>query len=408
MATDDRERHGERPQGRRGVWALRAARLFDGHTFHRGSPLVLIEGARIAGVDLTGARPSADLEVMDLGDVTLLPGLIDSHVHLAFDAHDKAKQSIAEEPDATVLDRMRRHARQQLGAGVTTVRDLGDRDFLAVSLREQYGADGKVGPEILAAGPPITRTRGHCWFLGGEAEGVAGVQAAVAERAARGADVIKIMATGGVITPGWKPHETQYERTELAAAARAAHAAGRLITAHAHGGPGIATAVAAGVDGIEHGSFFTEDGVHLDWDTVAAMAAAGTFVGATEARLSDGVMVAPHMAARLAQRSENFMRMHREGVRLVCCSDAGVGPDKPHGVLPHGIIQFGSLGLTSVEALASVTSLAAEACGVADRKGKVAVGYDADLVAVAGDLEHHLEALLSVGAVFRAGRDARQ
>ncbi|MFH8403548.1 amidohydrolase family protein [Streptomyces sp. NPDC018019] len=365
---------------------------------------MLIDGSRIAGIDMTGAPPSADLRVLDLGDATLLPGLIDSHVHLAFDPDDKSKQTMADEDAHATLARMRLHARQQLRAGVTTVRDLGDRRYLAVSLRDHYTAGTEVGPEVVAAGPPITRTRGHCWFLGGEADGIAAVEAAVQERIARGADVVKIMATGGVITPGWGPHQSQYTRDELAAVTRAAHALGRPVTAHAHGRQGMADAVAAGVDGIEHASFFTEDGVEPDWKTVAAVVEAGIFIGATEAWLPTGSMVAPHMAKRVEQRSANFARMHREGARLVCCSDAGAGPRKPHGVLPHGIIHFGSLGLSNTEALASATSLAAQACRLADRKGRIDVGYDADLVAVAGNPIHHLETLFDVRAVIRAGR----
>jgi imidazolonepropionase-like amidohydrolase len=387
------------------TFAIRAARVFDGETLHGGFPLVVIDGTRIATVDSTTACPSGDLQVLDLGDVTLLPGLIDAHVHLAFDPDSTSKhQAIVDEDNPTILTRMRRHALQQLRAGVTTVRDLGDRNYLAVALRDEYSAEPEAGPDIVAAGPPITRSRGHCWFLGGEADGIASLRAAVAERVTRGVDVIKVMATGGVITPGWGPHESQYTFEELAAATETAHALGKPITAHAHGPRGITDAVAAGVDGIEHGSFFTEDRVEPDWRTVDAMVKAGTFVGATEAFLPEGEMFAPHLAERLEERSANFARMHREGVRLVCCSDAGVSPRKPHGVLPRGVIHLGSIGLTNVEALASATTVAAEACGVADRKGRIASGYDADLVAVAGNPLHHLEALLHVQAVIRMGR----
>jgi imidazolonepropionase-like amidohydrolase len=371
---------------------------------HTGFPLVVIQGSRVATVDRT--CPSGGLQVLDLGDVTLLPGLVDAHVHLAFDPDSPTKhQELVDEDDATVLARMRRHAVQHLRAGVTTVRDLGDRDYLALALRDEH-AGPEAGPEIIAAGPPITRTRGHCWFLGGEADGIAGLQAAIAERVTRGADVVKVMATGGVITPGWGPHESQYTVEELAAATDAAHAAGKPITAHAHGPRGIADAVAAGVDGIEHGSFFTQDGVEPDWRTVDAMVQAGTFVGATEVFLP-GEALPTYVAGRLEQRSTNFVRMHRAGVRIVCCSDAGVGPRKPHGGLPWGIIRLGSFGLTNVEALASATTVAAEACGVANRKGRIAAGYDADLVAVAGNPLHRLDALLDVRAVIRMGQLVR-
>jgi imidazolonepropionase-like amidohydrolase len=386
------------------MFAIRAARVFDGRALYKDFPLVVIDGSRIATFDTAAGSPSGDLPVLDLGDVTLLPGLIDAHVHLAFDPEQSKHPAIADEDSSAILTRMRRQALQQLRAGVTTVRDLGDRDYLAVALRDEHLADPEAGPEILAAGPPITRTRGHCWFLGGEADGIAGLQAAVAERAARDVDVIKIMATGGVVTPGWGPHESQYTFEELAAATDAAHDLGMAITAHAHGARGIIDAVAAGVDGIEHGSFFTEAGVEPDWRTVDAMVQAGTFVGATEALLPEGEGIAPHTAARIEQRCANFARMHREGLRLVCGSDAGVIPRKPHGVLPWGIIHLGSIGLTNLDALASATTVAAEACGIADRKGRIAAGYDADLVAVAGNPLHRLEALLDVRAVIRMGR----
>jgi imidazolonepropionase-like amidohydrolase len=387
------------------VFALRAARVFDGRSLHENYPLVVIEGSRIAAVDTTSARPSGDLAVRDLGDATLLPGLIDAHVHLAFDADSATKhQELGDEDDETILVRMRRHADQQLAAGVTTVRDLGDRRYLGLRLRDEYAGHPSAGPDVVAAGPPITRTGGHCCFLGGEADGILAMQAAVRERVGRGADVIKVMATGGATTPGWAPHESQYSLEELVAATEVAHELGRPITAHAHGPQGIADAVAAGMDGVEHVSFFTADGVEADWRVVDAMADAGTFVGATEAWLPEGPMLAPHLRDRLEKRSANFARMHRQGVRLVCCSDAGAGPRKPHGVLPRGVIHFGSIGLTNAEALASATTVAAQACGVADRKGTIAQGYDADLIAVAGNPLQDLEALLQVREVIRMGR----
>ncbi len=306
------------------------------------------------------------------------------------------------EDESALLSRAADNARRALRAGITTVRDLGDRGYVALALRDAAGTEPV--PEVLAAGPPITRTRGHCWFLGGEADGTAGVRAAVGERVERGVDVIKVMATGGMLTPGWGLHESQYGPAELRAVVDAAHAQGLPVTAHAHGPRGIADAVAAGVDGVEHGTFVTDTGVEPDAETIAAMARAGTFVGATEAWLPDGPPLPPVAASRLEWCWENFVRMHREGVRIVCCSDAGIGPRKPHGVLPHGIMLFGSLGFTNAEALASATSMAAQACGLADRKGRIAPGYDADLVAVAGDPGQRLAAVLDVRAVFRAGR----
>src|SRR5262252_3681895 len=185
-----------------GRWGLRAGRLFDGDAFHAGAPLVVVRGGRISGVDLAGSGVSAGLPIVDLGDVTLLPGLIDAHVHLAFDPVGDVVTQMQADPDEVLLQRMHRHAQAALRAGITTVRDLGDRSYLASVLRGRYRDDPQAGPEILMAGPPITRSGGHCWFLGGEADTPEELAAAVAERAARGVDVIKVMATGGIITPG--------------------------------------------------------------------------------------------------------------------------------------------------------------------------------------------------------------
>ncbi|WP_018588302.1 metal-dependent hydrolase family protein [Salinispora arenicola] len=385
------------------VFAVRAARMFDGFELHTGHPLVFVKKSRIVGIDRSGAHPATEVPVVDLGDATLLPGLIDTHVHLAFDPEVSAKQEIVTDSDATIVRRMRRHAGQHLMAGVTTVRDLGDRGYLSLDVRDSAGQAPGLYPEILCAGPPITRHGGHCWFLGGEADGADAIRKAVAHRVARGVDAVKIMATGGAITPGWRPDESQYNAEELRCAAETAHRSGVPITAHAHGPQGIADAVAGGADGVEHCSFFTRDGIEPDWELVDAMAEVGTYVGATEAWLPEGKMLAPHLAQRLEQRTQTFARMHRVGVRLVCCSDAGAGPRKPHGVLPHGIVHLGANGWANVEALRSVTTLAAEACALADRKGRIAVGHDADLLAVAGNPLERLTDMFRVSAVWRGG-----
>jgi imidazolonepropionase-like amidohydrolase len=382
--------------------AIRGARLFDGLAARPGRPTVLVEDGRIVDVDLTGAAPPPHAEVVDLGDVTLLPGLVDPHQHLAFDpAGDPVRLRDAD--DATLLARMHRHARSALLAGITTVRDLGDRGYLGVALRERYRSGADIGPELLVAGPPVTPTDGHCWFLGGQADGIDGVRRAVADRVAHGVDIVKIMATGGMITPGFGMHESQYGRAELTAATVAAHAAGLPITAHAHGPAGIADAVHAGVDGIEHCTFVTADGLEPDWTTVAELAAAGTVVGVVEGWTPNGPPI-PAAVTRLLDRYYAVLaRMRAEGVRIVCGSDAGVGPRKPHDVLPYGVLLFGSIGFSNPEALAAATGWAAAGCGLGGRKGRLLPGFDADLLAVAGDPVQQLGALLDVRAVFRAG-----
>ncbi|MEV4317173.1 amidohydrolase family protein [Actinocrispum sp. NPDC049592] len=353
-------------------------RVFDGQTLFDQPTVVVVEDGRIASVSPT-AEP--------VEDVTLLPGLIDSHTHLAFPPGGDIVSSMTSDDDSTVLDRMRTHFRQALRAGITTVRDLGDRGYLGLRLRAEE-------PGVLVAGPPITSPGGHCWFLGGEA---IDVKAAVEEHIARGVDVIKVMATGGSITPGSAPQDSQFTADELHLIVRTAHAAGRLVAAHAHGGQGIADAVQAGVDVIEHCTFLTPDGTDPDWATIDAIAAAGTFVGVTVG----GTKRTPRLDAVRAM----YGGMRRAGVRLVCASDAGVG-GKAHDALPSSVAEFVAFTeCTPIEGLQAVTSLAAEACGISSRKGRIAAGYEADLLVVAGDPTRDLAALITdVRAVFSGGR----
>jgi imidazolonepropionase-like amidohydrolase len=367
--------------------AIRAERMFDGEREITGKPLVVIEDGKIVDVG------SADgLPVVDLGDVTLLPGLVDSHVHLGFDPFGVAVDLPNDAPEV-MLARMRANAREALAAGITTVRDLGDRSYLTLEL-------GDAGPEVLASGPPVTTTGGHCWFLGGEADGVEGMRAAVTERVERGVDVVKIMATGGSITPGSSPFHQQYTTEELRAGVEIAHAAGIPVTVHAHGTSGIKAAVDAGVDSIEHGFFLAPGGLAVDWDTVDMMVRKEIYLSTTTARMPTEQPATPVSS----QLRENFGRMRERGVRLVCSSDAGVGPFKRFDSLPHGVVEFGTLlGFSAADALASATSVAAQACGIGKRKGRIAPGHDADLVAVGGDPLRDLNALLDVRAVFRAG-----
>ncbi len=371
--------------------AIKAGRMFDGERERTGPPLVVIEDGEI--VELADAVPSG-IEVIDLGDVTLLPGLVDPHVHLGFDPLGVAAEHLQHDAEDVMLARMRANAQEALRAGITTVRDLGDRGYLTLQVRD-------AGPEVLVSGPPVTTTGGHCWFLGGEADGLDGIRKAVTERVERGADVVKIMATGGSITPGSSPMHQQYTTEELRAAVEIAHDAGIPVTVHAHGASGIRAAAEAGVDSIEHAFFLAPGGLAVDWDTVDLLVRKEIYVSTTTARQPTAELATP-VSNRLR---ENFARMRERGVRLVCSSDAGVGQFKRFDSLPHGVVEFGDvMGFSQAEALASATSLAATMCGLGERKGRIAPGYDADLLAVAGNPLEDLKALLDVRAVIRAGK----
>ncbi|WP_342672768.1 amidohydrolase family protein [Micromonospora rhizosphaerae] len=259
------------------------------------------------------------------------------------------------------------------------------------------------GPQILAAGPPVTTSRGHCWFLGGEADGVEGVRAAVRARVERGVNVIKVMATGGEMTPGTRSHEAQYGPDELRAAVEEARRHGLPVAAHAHGVRGIENALAADVDTIEHCSFMTADGVDSRPDLIGAIARAGIAVSATLGFVP-GFAPPPRLASRLDGFVANLRRMRDAGVTLVCGTDAGVAPPKPHDVLPYGAAMLVECGFPPVAALRAVTSSAAEACRVGEHKGRLAPGFDADLLAVEGDPLADVTALRAVTAVFRGHR----
>lgn len=386
---------------------IRARSLFDGDSGTLvDEPRVIVDQGRIVAVQSGGDVPGG-AETVDLGGATLLPGLIDAHQHLIFDAGDGPVARLETLDDADALDEMRVAAQRALAGGVTTVRDLGDRNYLAMALREEFAAAPATGPRLLTAGAPVTTPRGHCWFLGGVAEGVEGVRAGVRERAERGVDVIKVMATGGEMTPGTHSYEPQFTVAELRAAVDEAHRLGLRVTAHAHGVPGIANVVAAGVDSIEHCSFMTPDGVGLDQRVLDVLAGSGITVSMTLGQVP-GYAIPPRMAALLPYIMDVYARVRETGITVIGSSDAGIGRAKPHDVLPYTAQALvDSVGAPPVEALRAVTSRAAVAVGLGERTGRVAAGYDADLLAVDGDPLADITALRRVRAVFRAGHRVR-
>ena len=378
--------------------AVRTTRLFDGVTTVI-EPLVLIEDGRITEVR-TGPPPP-DAELIELPGTTLLPGLIDTHVHLAFDGSSDPVAALAARDDDAVLEAMARAAAEQLRAGVTTVRDLGDRDYLTLRLRAS--ATGPL-PAIVAAGPPITSPGGHCHFLGGEV--TRGVREAVREHAEHGVDVIKVMASGGAMTAGSDVYSRQFAPGRLADLVDEAHRHGLPVTAHAHALDGIVDGVAAGVDGLEHCTFIDGDRVTAPDELIAAIVRRRIAVGATVglAPIDGPVTPPPHLAKVLGDVLANHSRLIREGAVVVAGTDAGIGPIKPHGVLPYGLAQLTQLGMSPAAALTAGTSTAAQVCGLGDRKGRIRPGYDADLLIVDGDPLTDLAALLRPVAVLVAGR----
>lgn len=384
--------------------AIRADHAFDGYRFHNGPVLVVVEDGRISAVDFDGAACPPDVTLIDLGESTLLPGLVDAHTHLCWDPDGEPKDLAGDSHEA-LLGRARRHAKAALRSGITTIRDLGDRGFATLSLREEYRSGIITGPELLVSGPPLTRTGGHCWFLGGAADSTEALVDAVNERAERGVDWIKVMATGGFTTEGTDPWQPQYTAEQLAAVVEAAHRVGLPVTAHAHATAGIAAAAAAGVDGIEHCSFLSEGGSVASPaarpDVIEAIVERGVWCGLTIPRVVPGMP--EDILVLVAELRRIIRQLMDSGAHVALSTDAGVDPAKPHDVLPVELADLSRHGFTVTEVLAGATAAAAASCGLGHRKGRIAPGYDADLLAVAAGVDQDLAGLRDVKAVWRGG-----
>ncbi|WP_353946466.1 amidohydrolase family protein [Streptomyces sp. HUAS MG91] len=376
----------------------------DAHTIHDGA--VLVRDGLVACV---GPREEVqrcakpDEPWLAYPGATVLPGLIDAHVHLCFDAGQDPVATLQGQDDDALFPDMAVHAEQLLSIGVTTARDLGDRNGLALRLGEQVAAGTAVGPRIISAGTPVTPHGGHCWFLGGEVSGADEIRSLFRRNIAAGAKVIKVMETGGGLTKGGaKSWESQFTPEELGAIVDEAHQAGLPVAAHAHGTEGIVAAVEAGVDTIEHCTWMTPTGFEVREDVLDQIIEKGIHICPA---------VSPHwrMLPQIfgAERAEAMFgavrRMAEAGARLIAGTDAGVQRAGFDG-LPASLAFYEHLGLPASRILAMATSEAANALGLSDVTGQISTGYSADLLVVDGDPLADLGALKNVKAVIAAGK----
>lgn len=376
---------------------IAAARLWDGLSDALLEPgYVLVQGERIMGRG-QGSVPNlyAQWPRRDLGDATLLPGLIDAHVHLSLTGEADPTGTMARETSHRTALRAARHARDTLDGGITAVRDCGGRDFGDIALRDAIAAGELRGPLIRAAGRAICMTGGHGWFFGRQADGIDDCRRAAREQLQAGADFVKVMATGGVLTAGSEAGLPQLELEELAAAVGEARKAGKPAAAHAQGLTGARQAVLAGVSSLEHG-------VDLSEELIELMARREVFLVPTFSAPQKILAAAPEgkmprhvvdKTLRLYEAHEaSFRRALAGGVRVAMGSDAGT-PANRHGDNLDEVAYLVRAGMRVVDAWRAATTGSASLLGLSGTLGSVDEGLQADLVAISGDAMTDVESL---------------
>jgi imidazolonepropionase-like amidohydrolase len=370
----------------------------------------------VVGDTIQSIAPTASVtavtgdNVVDLGGMTVMPGLIDAHTHVTmntdFDPYRELTSTDAKEAINGVVN-----ARTTLLAGFTSIRNVGASDYTDVDLRDAINAGQVAGPHMLVSGPALGITGGHCddnllpaqyhQVGDGVADGIAAVQQKVRQNIKYGADLIKICATGGVLSKGDDPQASQYTLEEMQAIVADAHRLGRKVAAHAHGAQGILWATEAGVDSIEHGSY-------IDDAAIAEMKKRGTYLVPT-LYLEDWIVEKGNLPALYHQKmvdvsavaKQNIKRAMQVGVKIALGTDAAV---YPHGLNAHELdVYVNQLGMSPLAALQSATVNAADLMGWTSKTGTLEPGKWADIIAVEKNPMEDVRVLQDVKFVMKAG-----
>lgn len=396
--------------------AIRAGKVLDVKTGKYLTDQILwIENGRIKAIgaagDLEKQLPKG-IQTIDLSSKTVLPGLIDCHTHLTFNPQMAGPAGLhVSYPREALIGA--HNARITLEAGFTTVRNVGAHGYSDIALRDAIQAGDVPGPRMLASGPPLSITGGHAdenylapqfdFSEEGVADGVDAVIAKVRQDIKYGADVIKFMATGGVMSEGDNPALEQYSFEEMKAIVETAHGLGRKVAAHAHGELGIKNAVLAGVDSIEHGSYIQDEEIQL-------MKERGTYLVPTvylEEWLMENINsigMTPNMIEKaqvvLPIARKNLSHAFQSGVKVAFGTDAAV---YPHGLNAHEFGTMVDMGLPPLLAIQAATVNAADLIGWSDRVGTLEAGKYADIIAVDGDPVANVHGLEKVSFVMKGG-----
>lgn len=402
------------------VIALKAARLFDG----KGDAavpngVVIVEGGTVKAAG-SGLAIPAGARVIDLGDATLLPGLIDAHTHISFESTDDWNQGAIDNlrrplPEAAI--RATAFARKTLMAGFTTIRDVGSGEYVDVGLRNAIRSGIVPGPRILAAVHSLGARGGHCDTTGfpfgtfgpetGVQQGIASgpdqFRDAVRFQLKYGADVIKVCATGGVLSLGDEVDTPQLSQEEMNAIVDEAHRLRKKVAAHAHGAEGAKVAIRAGVDSIEHGSFLDDEALRLMKERgtyLVPTLLAGEYVAGKATIRKYPPEIAEKARQAVAARSATFKKALKMGVKIAFGTDSSVSP---HGMNAQEFALLVDHGMSPAAALRSATSGAADLLGLAKAIGTLEPGKAADVIAVPGNPLQDIKAMERVEFVMKGG-----
>ncbi len=371
---------------------------------------VVVEGERIAWMGPDAQAPAfGDGLVVDGRGHSLLPGMINCHVHLCNDgAADLFAQVINDSvPIATIRSVI--NARLTLEAGITTVRDCGASSQIAIEIAKAVDQGLIDGPRVRAAGRVVTMTGGHGHFIGREADGPDEVRKAVRAEIKGGAHFIKVMATGGVLTPGVDPSQTAFQLDEMQAAVEEAHKAGRPAASHAIGNGGIKNALKAGIDSVEHGFYLDDEAVNLALKNQAFLVP--TLIAVDQIVNNGPARGIPEWVVRKAESEaghhrESFALAVKSGLKVAAGTDAGT-PFNPHGDLALELAKMVEFGLPPMLTLVAATSSAARLLRMDDQIGSIEKGKLADLILVPGDPLTDIEAMRRPALVMKSGRVVR-